>query len=344
MRLEDTSEFELIDRLTSHLTTRSNVELGVGDDAALLVPSPDELLIATCDAQVEGRHFIRGIATPEEIGHKALAVNLSDIAAMGGRPLWALVSLLLPPALEVPILDGIYAGLRALAEAHGVAIVGGNVSSTSGPLVIDITLLGAVARDKALRRDGGRPGDAVLVTGSLGAAAAGLLALVTAPGLVSLPSGVLERARQALVAPLPRLREGLALGQSGLVTAMLDISDGLASDLRHICERSGVGAILDAASVPIDAAAGIIANAYGREPLALALDGGEDYELLFTVSPEHIRDAVAAVGSVGGAAREIGRLTTPDMGIQLQRADGTVQTLEPEGWDHLQATRDSARH
>lgn len=344
MRLEDTSEFELIDRLTSHLTPRPDVELGVGDDAALLAPSPGKLLVATCDAQVEGRHFVRGIATAEDIGHKALAVNLSDIAAMGARPRWALVSLLLPPELDVPILDGIYAGLRLLADAHGVAIVGGNVSSTSGPLVIDVTLLGTVTRDKALRRDGGRPGDVVLVTGSLGAAAAGLLALVAAPRQASLPPDVLEHARQALVAPQPRAREGLALGQSGLVTAMLDISDGLASDLGHICERSGVGALLDAASVPIDAAAGIIANAYGREPLALALAGGEDYELLFTVSPEHIQAAIAAVEEVGGTAQVIGRLTTPGTGIQLQRSDGTIQNLEPEGWDHLRRTRTSPRN
>lgn len=342
MRLADSSEFELIDRLTRRLTTRRDVVLGVGDDAAVLAPDAGTLLVATCDAQVEGRHFIRGIASPEEIGRKALAVNLSDVAAMGAQPLWALVSLLLPPTLEVSELDGIYAGLRALAESHNVAIVGGNVAGTDGPLIIDVTLLGSVNPDQTLRRDGGQPGDAVLVTGTLGVAAAGLLALVTAPGEAAVPPEVLARARQAHVTPTPRVSEGPALAQTGVVSAMLDVSDGLAADLRHICERSGVGAEIDAAAVPIDPAAGIIATAYGRDPLALALYGGEDYELLFTVPPAGIQTAIAAVAAVGGTAHIIGRLTAPEAGIRLVLPEGMTRTLEPTGWDHLRTGRENS--
>jgi len=340
VRLEDIGEFELIDRLTRRLSTRADVVLGAGDDAALLAPPAGALLVATCDAQVEGRHFVRGIATPEEIGRKVLAVNLSDVAAMGARPLWALVSLLLPPALDIAVLDGIYAGLSALAGTYEVAVVGGNVSATGGPLTIDVTLLGTVARAQARRRDAGQPGDAILVTGSLGAAAAGLLALVTAPGTAGVPEAILERARRALAAPVPRVREGLALAATGAVNAMLDISDGLASDLRHLCSRSDAGAEIDAASVPVDRAAEVIAHAYGRDPLALALSGGEDYELLFTVPQARVATALAAVQGVGASASVVGRLTEPGMGIRLRLPDGTTRPLEPAGWDHLRASRE----
>ncbi|MGH2504462.1 MAG: thiamine-phosphate kinase, partial [Ktedonobacterales bacterium] len=184
MRLEDLGEFPLIERLTAGLESRADVVLGIGDDAAALDLGLDlgldvgagQLLLATCDAQVAGTHFLPSVATPEEIGHKALAVNLSDIAAMGGEPLWALVSLLAPPSLDVAMLDGVYAGMRALARQFNVALVGGNVSSTPGPLTLDITALGRVARDRLLTRAGARTGDRLLVTGHLGAAVTALLA------------------------------------------------------------------------------------------------------------------------------------------------------------------------
>src|SRR5579859_2263909 len=150
----DTGEFSLIARLTAGIATRADVLLGVGDDAAVLAVGPDALLVATCDAQVEGRHFVRGLMTPHEIGHKALAVNLSDIAAMGAEPAWALISLLLPPNVDATELDGVYAGLLALAQRYSVALVGGNISATSGPLAIDITLLGRVNGSRVLKRAG----------------------------------------------------------------------------------------------------------------------------------------------------------------------------------------------
>src|SRR5258706_8963231 len=172
VQVSDLGEFGLIERLAAHLPSRPDVILSTGDDAALVDLGAAALLVATVDALVDGRHFLRAVATPEEIGHKALAVNLSDIAAMGAEPLWALVSLLVPPATDVALLDGIYAGMTALAESFAVAIVGGNVASTSGPLTLDVTLLGRVQRHQAILRSGARQGDVLCVTGSLVAAAA----------------------------------------------------------------------------------------------------------------------------------------------------------------------------
>lgn len=337
-QVEAIGEFGLIARLTQGLETRPDVVLGVGDDAALLDVGPDMLLVATCDAQVEGRHFLSSIATPQEIGHKTLAVNASDIAAMGAEPLWALISLLLPADVSIDRLDGIYEGMRSLGRRLGIAIVGGNVSGTDGPLTLDMTLLGRVARGRPCRRSGGQPGDLLLVTGALGAAAAGLLAFTTGRDTkpyAGVAPEVLEHARTALVAPIPRVAEGRALAATGIVSAMVDVSDGLTADLDHLCMASGVGAVLEAEALPIDAAASAIAKAYGRDPLDLALSGGEVYELLFSVPPAALDTALDAVRSVGGGASVIGRLTEAREGMQLRLADGTLRALEPHGWDHL---------
>lgn len=339
MRPADLGEFGLIARLTQGIETRPDVLMGVGDDAALLDPGQGALLVVTCDAQVEGRHFIRGIASPAEIGHKALAVNLSDIAAMGAEPLWALVSLLIPPTLDVATLDGIYAGMRALARRFSVAIVGGNVSGTDGPLVIDVTLIGRTQRGRELRRAGAQPGDRLFVTGTLGATAAGVLALVTAPGTgAAIPQATLERARRAMVAPEPRVAAGRALAETGTVTAMVDISDGLTADLGHLCAASGVGAVVEVAAVPVDPDAVRIAGAYKREPLSLALAGGEDYQLLFAAHPDVTAEVQAAVERVNETARDIGFLTEAGTGMRLRLPDGAERPLEPRGWDHLRAS------
>lgn len=334
-------EFELIARLTAGLTTRPDVVLGVGDDAALLAldPASPWLLVAAVDAQVEGRHFVRGVATLEDIGHKALAVNLSDLAAMGAEPLWALVSLVLPPAADPAELERIYAGMRALAERYGVAIVGGNIAATAqGPLTLDITALGRVRRGRALTRAGGRPGDALLVTGTLGAAAAGLLALTTGHSpedVAKLAPNMLSLARAALVAPVPRVDEGRALAETGDVHAMLDVSDGVAADLAHLCAASDCGALLDAAAIPVSPAARAVAAAFGRDALDLALYGGEDYELLFATAPTAVDAVRDAVVGCGGEAHVIGTLTTPADGLRIRWPDGAVGPLEPHGWDHL---------
>lgn len=335
MRLEDLGEFGLIDRLTSNLPTRADVVLGIGDDAALLDPGPDQLVVATVDAFVEGRHFLTHVATPEEIGRKALAVNLSDLAAMGAEPCWALVSLLLPATLEVSVLDGIYVGLREEAQRYGVAVVGGNVAATHGPLTMDVVALGRCPRGAQVTRGGGRPGDLLLVTGPLGAAVAGLLVAREPERAGSVAQSLQQRAHQAMVAPTPRVEAGRALAGGRLVRAMLDISDGLTADLGHLCARSAVGAELDASLIPVDPAARAIAPYYGRDPLLLALNGGDEYELICAIPPEAREEALDTLRAVGCQPTIIGRLTPPETGMTLKNPDGSVSPLEPHGWDHL---------
>jgi thiamine-monophosphate kinase len=311
------------------------VALGVGDDAALLDPGPDMLVVATVDALVAGRHFLMTVSTPEEIGRKALAVNLSDLAAMGAEPCWALISLLLPASLEVSVLDGVYAGLRREAREYGVAVVGGNVAATDGPLTLDVVALGRCPRGAQVTRAGGRPGDLLLVTGSLGAGLAGLLVAREPERAAGVAQNMLQLARSAMVAPTPRVAAGRALASGRLVTAMLDISDGLTADLGHLCERSGVGAELDASLIPVDPAAATIAPHYGRDPLTLALYGGDDYELVCALAPEHRDEALAALREVGCEGAIIGRLTAPEAGMTLRHADGSSEPLTVKGWDHL---------
>lgn len=336
MLLSDLGEFGLIARLTTGGAMRPDVIAGPGDDAAVLACAPGYELLATCDAVVEGRHFSRAIATPEQTGRRALAINLSDIAAMGGEPLFALVSLVLPDDTTVAWLDGLYAGMRAEASTYGVAIVGGNVAATSGPMVLDIALLGRVASGHALLRSGARPGDRLCVTGRLGAAAAGLLTLAAAPP-ERVPAPLVESVRTAQLTPQPRIAAGRSLAASGGVTAMLDISDGLAADLGHLCSSSEVGAVVDAVVLPVDAATREVALGYDRDPIELALYGGEDYELLFTVPPADESIALAAVRATGDLAHPIGWITEAKDGIQLRTATGALQPLQLRGWDHLRS-------
>jgi thiamine-monophosphate kinase len=335
--LEDLGEFGLIARLTRGLPQPPYVRLGAGDDAALLDCDDGSQIVATCDALVEGIHFVRAWATAEQIGRHALAVNLSDVAAMGGEPLAALVSLILPRATAVEWLDGLYAGLRAEAEAFGVGIVGGNVAATDGPLVVDITLLGRVPAGRALLRSGARVGDRLCVTGTFGAAAAGLLTLREPEGVGGATDPAVERVRAALRVPQPRVSEGRALAAGAGVTAMIDVSDGLAADLAHLCERSGVGAVVEADALPILDATWDVARRYGRDAIELALQGGGDYELLFAVRPEQEARALAAASTAGCAATAIGTVTEAASGLRLRRGDGGWVQLEPQGWDHLRS-------
>ncbi len=331
-------EFELIARLTAGLTSRADIDLGIGDDCALLDLGSDQLLLATCDSQIEEVHFTLRTSTPEQIGRKALAVNLSDIAAMGGVPRYALVSLILPTQLPVAVLDRIYAGLCLEAKQYATMIVGGNIAGTgkSDQLIIDITLLGTIERGRAIRRDGARIGDILCVTGSLGDSAAGLYTLLHPD--TSYPQDAQEILQATHRMPQARVPEGRVLSQLGLpiVTAMLDISDGLSGDLGHLCEKSHVGTRLDLASFPLSPELQIIAACASRDPFQWALHGGEDYELLFTVSPGNERMVIEAIESATGTpVSVIGSILSPDEGMKICYPDGREDQLTVESWDHL---------
>lgn len=339
---ESQNEFALIARLTRGLASRADVVLGVGDDTAILDIGGDQLLLATVDSQVEGVHFTFQGCDVEQVGRKALAVNLSDIAAMGGQPRYALVSLVIPPHFSLDLLEQVYAGMRLEAEAFATVIVGGNIAGTGASkgeqLILDITLLGTVERGHAIIRGGAQVGDTLCVTGSLGAAAAGLYAQ-SHPDL-PYPAQALETVRLHQCMPQPRVREGRVLAHFGpsIITAMLDVSDGLSGDLSHLCQRSHVGTRVNAAQIPISPAIRAIAVPARLDPLQWALHGGEDYELLFTVSPNHVEAVTQAVQSTTGTpVTAIGAITDPQDGMQLVYADGHVETLQVRSWNHLAA-------
>lgn len=316
------SEFELIRKYFAAAgASRQDVVLGVGDDAALLDNGGAQLLALCVDTLVAGVHFPTD-APAEAVGHKALAVNLSDLAAMGAQPAWALLSLTMPEP-EPDWLAGFRRGLHALAAAHGVALVGGD--TTRGPLAVTVTLVGLVERGRALRRDGARPGDRVYVSGTLGDAALGLRQWQAG-----------ERAGPAverLQRPQPRVALGRAL--LGLASAVVDVSDGLAADLGHILARSGVGARLEAARLPLSQT--LQACCSPTEALACALGGGDDYELCFTVPVERERSLQQAVAGLGLAVTAIGTIEAAP-GLRLVDEQGReVPVPSRGGYDHFGA-------
>jgi thiamine-monophosphate kinase len=328
-------EFDLIAKLTTDLPVIEGVQVGIGDDAAVVQCTPGWSLVATCDAQVEGRHFLPDHASPEELGARAMVVNLSDLAAMGAEPRFALVSLFIGPATQTEWIERYYAGIRSAADAHRVAIVGGNVTSTPGPFSADITLLGEIEPDRAVLRSGAREGDAILVTGSVGMAAAGLLAETNPQAVAHVNPHALARVREAWLRPTPRIRMGRALAASGHATAMIDVSDGLAGDLGHVLAASHLGALIETQALPLDAATREVAQALGRDPVDLALYGGDDYELLFTVPASAVDSTRALLVSLGVAVTRIGWMRAEVEGLMLLPSSGAAFAIEPRGWNHL---------
>ena len=332
--VHDIGEFPLIERIKRHLPAGPQVGVvaGIGDDTAALKVAPRHLLLATCDVQVEGVHFLLDRATPEMIGRKTLAVNISDIAAMGGVPRYALISLGLPSETPVEFVDGLYVGMRAEAERFGVDIVGGNLAKAK-QVFIDVTLLGEVEPDRSVYRGGARIGDRIVVTGRPGESAGGL-ALLLDPSLPC-PSDVAERLLARHRTPTPRVSAGRAVATSGVAHAMIDVSDGLAGDLAHICEASGVGAVLRADALPISDDLRALGTATGLEPREWLLFGGEDYELLVVVGSEDADALVASIEARGVEATVIGRIVAAERGIVLREADGRERRVERGGFTHF---------
>jgi thiamine-monophosphate kinase len=301
-------EFDLIAGFRSRSDPSPRVLLGIGDDCASLRFTPGHEVLVTTDMLMDGRHFRLENVTPEEIGYKAMAVNLSDIAAMAGQPIAAVVAVALPRGSAATIAPRIHLGLLDAARPFGVAIVGGDTNAWDGPLVVSVTILGEVAPGKAVRRSGAKVGDVVLVTGPLGGSLLG-----------------------RHLRPVPRIAVARRIVVLGPIHAMIDISDGLAADLGHILEESGsLGATLDVAAIPIHADAHAMAAVDGRSALDHALNDGEDFELAFAAPPElaaRIRDQVKGIHQIG--------VITAGPGLRLRHPDGRVATITARGFDHL---------
>jgi thiamine-monophosphate kinase len=336
MRLADLGEFGIIDRIRRLLPAPpSDVVVGIGDDVAVLDTGGPHYLLATCDIQVEDVHFLRHGISPQQLGRKVIAINVSDIAAMGGRPRWALVSLGLAPDLDVEFIDELYRGLNAQAQDSGLIIVGGNLSQIKGPLVIDLFLLGECDKDCLLRRDRAQVGDVVMVTGELGDARAGLELLLNPHLQVS--EETRARVLAAHLTPIPRLAEGQLLAASKRVHAMLDVSDGVVSDLGHLCNASRVSSTLELGKIPISRACRDVALAVGANPEDWASSGGEDYQLLFTAAPADAEAIEELLNTgIGAMATVIGRIEPVGSDITLLRPDGTPELRTGTGgWNHF---------
>lgn len=363
-------EHAVLERIRQRVPSgASGVLVGIGDDAAVVEPDRGALTVVTTDALVEGIHFDRAFSSPADAGHKALAANLSDLAAMGAMPRQALLSLSIPGACPVADIDALIDALLALATRHRTTLVGGDVTGSPGPLVIGVTALGSARRRRVLRRDGARPGDIVYVSGTIGAAAAGLAALrarsdeeppapvaagfaadapddPVAPDLSPPGTGAgtgtgagfgadldecVERHRR----PEPRVALGVALGRNRAARTCIDLSDGLSDAVGQLAAASGAGVRMDAEALPIHPGARAWFDAAGVDPVAAAVAGGEDYELAFTSPP-------AFRGRLRHVRRQIDNLPITPIGVVTKerevrlRRDGKDEPL-PHGYEHFAA-------
>jgi thiamine-monophosphate kinase len=342
------NEFDFIRQLREQLRTRktsTRVVAGIGDDAAVFRQSSDRDLVISTDLLVEDIDFHREATPPRLLGHKALAVSLSDIAAMGARPLWSLASIGLPQsAWASDFKDEFFTGYFRLADRFGVTLTGGDISE-SPQIVIDSIVVGEVSAGRAVMRSAAQPGDQIFVTGNLGGAAAGLKLIELGARLSETPavaSGLAtghtsdDEAIQSLLlgqlAPDPRVGWGIVLGEERVATSMIDISDGLSSDLHHLCEESKVGAVIDAASLPLDENVIQLCGRRALDPLALALHGGEDFELLFTVAPENLSRLPKRVDGI--PVSRIGEINDAPCIVQVREHNHAWQ-LQPQGFTHF---------
>lgn len=334
MGLEDIGEVGLIRLLgRDALVAPAGVKMGIGDDAAVLKMGEGNFLLAAVDMLLEGEHFLPAIP-PAALGHKALAVNLSDIAAMGGLARHVLVALGIPREERVDKVIAIYGGMKKLAREFGVNIVGGDTVRSPQGLVISITVLGEVEPKNLLLRSGAQVGDVILVTGDLGKSQAGWGVLKDG-GLTGLAEEYSRQAVEDHYYPRPRLAEIRALLKTGAVRAVNDVSDGLAKDLGEILEASHVGAQIYPEEIPRSPSTRAVARALGDDSLAYALYGGEDFELLFTADPSQVEALIQCGREEGIPLTIIGEVKSAAAGVSLRWRDGRTEGLLPGGWDHF---------
>jgi thiamine-monophosphate kinase len=333
-------EFGLISRITDGVTTHEGVITGIGDDAAVTTLSPGMQLLTSTDMLLEDVHFRRAWHDPFRLGRKSLAVSISDIAAMGGIPRWALLSLALPTNLPLDFIDDFMRGFLAIATEHHVTLIGGDTCSSRSGLIISVTIMGEQYPDKIVRRSGAMVDDDIWVTGTLGDAALGLRLLdfdsAQSPDFRRSLSGVEgnKYLLSRLLDPTPRIAVGLALAESGLATAMIDISDGVLADFGHIAELSGVGGSIHLANLPLSPAFRTLMTPCPAITYQLALSGGEDYELCFTSQRTNRDKIVACMKKCGIAATRVG-IVINFSGVTAVNPDGSLYCADVKGFNHF---------
>ncbi|MFP4349375.1 MAG: thiamine-phosphate kinase [Desulfococcaceae bacterium] len=335
MKLQDIGEFGFIDRIGEGcLVRRRDVVQAIGDDAAAFRTPDGEVTLLTADMLVERVHFLRNKTTGFDLGYKSLAVNLSDIAAMGGTAREAFVSIAVPEDCPLEFLDDLYKGMRALAEKYDVNILGGDTTGSPADLVINISVTGSIPEDEILLRSGAQPGDSIFVTGCLGDSKAGLHLILND---IEADSPELQALITAHDLPEPHLREGRFLSRADGVHAAIDVSDGLSSDLGHILKRSGVGARIYEERLPITDPLTHFCKRFDFTPAELAVSGGEDYVLLGTVSSGRSKETARQfLNRFKRPLFLIGEITESE-GMVMARLNGQEETIRPSSWEHFKA-------
>lgn len=326
MKLSEIGEFGFIYSVQEKCRNNPGVLLGIGDDAAATSLTPGMILLSTADLLAEGIHFDLAWSDPTNLGRKSLAVNLSDIAAMGGAPRYALLSLAIPPKLSFEFMESFVSGFLEQADKFGVSLIGGDTSSAKDALVISVTLLGEQYPEKIVKRNGAAEGDIICISGTLGDSALGLKLLKDGSR-----SG---EAVQRHLNPVPRVGLGKALAERAIPTAMIDISDGLSADLGHILKASAKGAKVYLDSIPLSGNFKQSVSKNSPDYYRLPLSGGEDYELLFTLHPSKLREAKEVAAATGAVIAVIGEITgTGDLFLAL--GDGSSYDVVSQGYDHF---------
>jgi thiamine-monophosphate kinase len=333
LTIDDIGEFGLIESIKDdcHYSLNKLVK-GIGDDCAVIGPYERNLFLITTDMLVEDIHFILGKSDPELLGQKAMAVNLSDIAAMGGRPLHGIISMAIPKSMHVTTIHSIYNGMKEMCQRYSFNILGGDMSASPQKLILNVALIGEAPENEVVYRTGAKPGDKIYITDTVGDSAAGLK-LIT--GKVSAPEEIASILMEAHNRPIPSLEAGRIIAESRLAGAMIDLSDGLVSDLRHICDASGVGARLFFDSIPLSEEVRSLAEISNLDPYELGLYGGEDYGLLVTV-PAKNSEQFEKLFFEGKPCHisEVGEITV-EKGIRMLMADGGEEVLSIRGFDHF---------
>ncbi|MBA2253157.1 MAG: thiamine-phosphate kinase [Nitrospirales bacterium] len=333
-------EFQLIKTLHRRYgTTGPHVVRGIGDDAAVVTPIKGHELVVTTDLLAEGVHFDHKTATFQDIGYKAAVASLSDIAAMGAKPDYLLVSLAIPSSRTASDIQRLYHGLMLACRPHGVELIGGDTSASRQGLFVNIVLIGSIPSGRALTRDGAQVGDLLYVTGTIGDALAGLRLLSLRPGTKGSLLGTKKDPAQGLIRrhlrPTPRVTVGQILSAQRLATSAIDLSDGLSGDLRHMCEQSHVGAQIDRDALPISSALRRYADMSKVDPVDVALQGGEDYELLFTVAHPHGKKVEQLGRQVDCRLSCIGIIKPEAYGFRIKDHSGSVRRLPMLSYQHF---------